>query len=259
MVDSAPDAEPPDGLLGGRLRLYQPSSGHRAGTDAVMLAAAARNAQGLIIDMGAGVGTAGLAVALGAPAATVRLVEIDPALAELARRNILLNGLQTRATCFCADLLSPASRRAAGLVDAEAELVLSNPPFYAAERVRSSPDAARRLAHVAPVANSQIEEFLSRWLRACVAHLAPHGRLLLIHRANAIGELLAGLQGRAGAIRLLPLHPRADQPATRLLVSAVKGSRATPTLLPPLVLHEADGRFTALAEAIHRGEASIGL
>ena len=135
-----------DRLLGGQLRLRQFTDGHRAGTDAVLLAAACGEPEGLALDIGAGSGAAGLALALRAPRVTLRCVEIDPGNAELARQNIALNGLDARAACIEADVLSPKARRAAGLQDASAALVLTNPPFFEAGRIRLSPNAARALA-----------------------------------------------------------------------------------------------------------------
>ena len=136
---------------------------------------------------------------------------------------------------------------------------MTNPPFFDAARVRLSPDGARARAHAGPAHGASDEPFLARWLRACTALLAPGGQLVVIHRADALKGLLLAFAGRAGGVRLLPVHPRADQPAIRLLAAATKGSRAPLTLLPPLILHQADGRFTAQADALHRGEATLAL
>ncbi|MBV9702324.1 MAG: methyltransferase, partial [Methylobacteriaceae bacterium] len=78
-----------DRLLGGRLILLQPARGHRAGTDAVLLAAAvADRRETLIIDVGAGVGTAGLAVTLRQPESELVLIDNDPTIAVFARHNL---------------------------------------------------------------------------------------------------------------------------------------------------------------------------
>ena len=105
-----------DAFLGGRLLLRQPAEGHRCGTDAVLLAAAApADFAGLAIDVGAGVGAAGLALAVARPGARIGLLENDPFIAGLARANLLQNGSQDRGHVLEADLLSKASRRGAGL------------------------------------------------------------------------------------------------------------------------------------------------
>ena len=257
-MTEAPAGEPPgvaaDAFLGGRLRLRQPPAGHRSGTDAVLLAAAAPgDFSGLAIDAGAGVGAAGLALAIARPGARAGLLENDPFLAALARENLLQNGLMDRVHAVEADLLSPASRRAAGLCDESADLVISNPPFLDPGRARLSPDPWKRRAHAMPVAGPAA---LCAWIAAAMALLAPGGSIILIHRPEALPLLLGSLAARAGGITVLPVYPRQEAPAGRVLVRAKKGSRAPLTIAPPLVLHEGN-RFTPAAEAIHRGASLI--
>ncbi|MGV6872662.1 tRNA1(Val) (adenine(37)-N6)-methyltransferase [Pseudochelatococcus sp. B33] len=242
-----------DRLLGERLRLLQPRRGHRAGTDALLLAATVPEGfAGHAADLGAGVGTVGLAAAALAPAARVTLVERDAQALDLAARNIGLNGLAGRVSTVAVDLFSPAGRRDAGLRES-ADLVLTNPPFHDEGQVRRSPDAARRAAHV--LSGGTLDD----WLRACADVARPGGAVVVVHRADALQELLAGFEGRFGAVTVRPVHPHADQPAVRVLVAGIKGSRAPLSLLPPVVLHEADGRFTAAVAAINRGEARIAI
>jgi tRNA1(Val) A37 N6-methylase TrmN6 len=244
-----------DHLLGGRLVLRQPARGHRAGTDAVLLAAATAAETGVLVDAGAGVGTAGLIVALRAPGLSCTLVDKDPFAVALAQENLVLNGLAGRGTAITADFLSAPSRRNAGLADASADHLITNPPFHLAGRTRISPDALKARAHVAAIEAG--EKPLVSWLAAANALLVPGGTLVMIHRADCLAAVLAAAEGRFGALAILPVHPRHERPATRILVRGRKGSRAPLRLLPGLVLHEENGRFTALAEAIHRGTALI--
>jgi tRNA1(Val) A37 N6-methylase TrmN6 len=243
-----------DHFLGGALALRQPTSGHRSGTDAILLAATVGGASGSLIDLGAGVGAAGLAVAAKLPGVNVTLVEIDPVLADIATDNIARNGLGGRVRAVACDALSAAARRTASLDDATADVVISNPPWLTPGRARISPDARRALAHVA-----RADDGAAGWLRAAAALLRPDGRMAMIHRADALAELLAGCAGRFGDLSVLPVHPRADAPAIRLIVAGRKGSRAPTRLLPGLALHDADGAFTPRAEALMRGAARLDL
>ena len=219
-----------DGFLDGRLRLRQSAAGHRAGTDAVLLAAATpQDQQGLILDVGAGAGAVGLMAALRAPAASVGLVEIDPESCALGRENVVANNLDARVSVYEADVLSAKSRRAAGLIDEKAALVLTNPPFHEAGRVRVTPDAAKARAHVASAP-------LADWIRACLALLAPGGAFAMIHRADALAECLAAIEGRLGGVSIEPVHTRADAPATRILLRGVKGSKAPLSILEAIVV-----------------------
>ncbi|GEP05761.1 tRNA1(Val) (adenine(37)-N6)-methyltransferase [Methylobacterium oxalidis] len=243
----------PDLVLGGRLRLHQPPRGsHRAGTDAVLLATLFRPRPGsVILDLGASSGLVGLACALRAPESRVVLVEREPALADLARRNIAENGLEDRVEVREADILAPAAvRREAGLVPDSADVVLTNPPFLEAGRHRPSPRDGKASAH------SFEAGALEAWLRTCADVARPGGRLGLIHRADALPACLDALGNRFGSLRVRPVHARAERPAIRVLVAGTMGSRGPFRLLPPLVLEEADGRFTPENAALHRGEGA---
>lgn len=239
-----------DAFLDGRLMLRQPARGHRAGTDAMLLAAAVpADFRGRVDDVGAGVGAAGLALATRCPGARVRLIENDPAVVALAAGNIAANRLASRAVVLEVDVLATAARREA-IGDSRADLVVSNPPFYDAAAFRVSPDAGRRAAHV------MAEGGLAAWVGACLDLLAPKGSLVVIHRAETAPALVDALGGARG-LALLPVHARAGRDASRVLLRLVKGSRAPFRLAAGLVLHEEDGRFTAEAERLHRGEAAL--
>ncbi|SOR29240.1 putative S-adenosyl-methionine-dependent methyltransferase [Methylorubrum extorquens] len=241
----------PDAFLGGRLRLRQPPRGaHRAGTDAVLLARLLAPAPGATLyDLGAATGAVGLAVARLCEAGRVVLVERDPDLVALARENAAANGLDARVAVIEADILAPgAQRRAAGLEPDSADIVLTNPPFFEEGAHRPFPVPQKASAH------SFAAGGLDLWLRTCADLLRPGGRLGLIHRADALPACLDALRGRFGDCAVRPVHGRADRPAIRVLVAAVKGSRAPFRLLPPLVLQDEAGRFTPEAEALHRGE-----
>lgn len=243
-----------DRFLDGRLTIEQPAKGrHRAGLDAVLLAAAVPpSAEGLLVDLGAGVGTAGLAAATRAPGLAVRLAERDDEALRLAALNIARNGLADRVEAVAVDLLGPAKAREAALGREGAAHVICNPPFFGAREVRPSP-TARAEAHVLAVGG------LDDWLRVAAATLRPRGRLALIFKGDGLAEILAGLAGRFGAAAITPIHPRDDAPAHRLLVTAIKGSRGAPHVLPGLVLHPAGSNaYLPRAEAVLRGRAGLG-
>jgi tRNA1(Val) A37 N6-methylase TrmN6 len=242
-----------DRLLAGRLALRQPVRGHRAGTDAILLAAAApADFAGRAVDVGSGVGAVGLALALHSAQARVRLVEIDPEMAQAARHNIALNGFAARIDVIEADMLARRSVRvAAGIAGGDADLVLTNPPFAEDGSGRASPDLKRAKAHV--MARGALDD----WIKACADMLRPRGTLIVIHRADALPALLDAMHRRFGAVTVLPVYPRAGAPAVRILVRGVKGSRAPFSIGLGLILHEADGRFTEQAESLHRGERHL--
>ncbi len=241
-----------DAVLGGKLRLRQPLSGHRVGHDAILLAAATGGASGEhAIDLGAGVGAAGLALAVRIAGLKVTLAEIDKALCALAADNARLNGLDERVTALACDVEDKDALAACGLSPGCADRVLMNPPFRDASRQNVSPDPRRRLAHAAAPG------LLPRWVASAAMLLRPQGVLTLIWRADALADVLVALKSEFGRIAVLPVLPRAGAAAIRILVRAVKSGAGGRRDYPALVLNDALGKSTAAAEAVLRGGEAL--
>ena len=249
-----PAAVTDDAFLGDRLYILQPSSGYRAGIDAVLLAASVTDgpAEPTILDCGSGVGTVGLCVAVRCPDARVTLIEREPVPVDPARRNIDRNGLQTRVSITPGDVTSPAQKPDAPSLPAESfDHVLANPPYHDDTGGTPARDPLKRASHAMPA------HTLDSWVRFAARMSRPGGRLTLIHKADALPALLAALEYRFGGITVTPIHPYADKPAGRVLVSGIKGSRAPLELRPPVVLHETGGAFTPYVGRILRQGAPL--
>ena len=240
-----------DAVLGGRLRLRQPNRGHRVGHDAIVLAAATGARAGeQVVDLGAGVGGAGLALAARVAGLNVALVEIDEVLCGLAAENIKFNQFAERVRAVHADAENVTGLAAAGLAAGSVDRVLMNPPFNDPSRQNVSPDPRRRLAHVAAPG------LLARWAATAAALLKPQGTLTLIWRADGLGEVLAALKGAFGGVGILPVLPKEGAVAIRVLVRAVKGGKGAEVTYPALMLNDSSNKPTAAAEAVLRsGEA----
>jgi tRNA1(Val) A37 N6-methylase TrmN6 len=256
MAEGAPEAEIAttcDGFLGGQLQLCQPARGHRAGHDAILLAAATAAQPGdRVVDFGAGVGTAGLALAWRVKAIALTLVEIDPRLAALARDNAGANGIAAKVVGM--DISSPAEIFAtAGLPPDGADVVLMNPPYNDATRHRASPDAARAVAHVATSAT------LQTWIHSARRLLRSGGALTLIWRGDGLCEVLAALEKGFGSIAVLPVHGDPAKPAIRIVVRAVKGGRAPAAIYPGINLRDATGAPDPYMEEVLAGKATLSL
>jgi tRNA1(Val) A37 N6-methylase TrmN6 len=244
-----------DAVLDGRLRLRQPSRGHRVGHDAILLAAAtAANKGEHAVDLGAGIGAAGLALASRVDGLRVTMVDIDPALTDLAADNAARNGLASRVNAISLDVGAPARVfAAAGLNPGSADRVLMNPPFHDLTRQKPSSHAGRRLAHASSPA------LLKIWIAAAARLLSARGVLTLIWRADGLADVIASLERGFGGVGVMPVHPKPDAPAIRVLVRAAKQSRAPLTIYPGLILNDADGRPAAVADAVLRGRLTLPL
>ena len=234
-----------DEVLRGRLRVLQPRRGYRLSVDPLLLADFAARSCGRgprrVCDLGAGVGVLGLALLRAVPAATGLLVELQPRLCDLARRNVELNGLAGRVETHEGDLRH-LPRRFHGRFD----LCVSNPPFRPVGAGHPNPDPEKALANV------ELACSLADLAAAARRLLEPRGRLALVHDATRLPEVLGAMSAAGLRPELLRLvHPRAGEPATRLLAVCRRVARPGPLRIePPLVLHEADGRFTPETAAI---------
>jgi tRNA1(Val) A37 N6-methylase TrmN6 len=242
-----------DAFLGGKLHLRQPKSGHRAGHDAMLLAAATPARSGdRVVEFGAGVGAAGLAVAKRVAGIKLVLVEIDERLAELARGNAVSNAIA--ADLIVLDVTSgPGAFETAGLSVDSVDVVLMNPPFNDSARHRASPDKARASAHVATPAT------LESWVHASRRILKSGGVLAMIWRADGIAEVLAALDRGFGSLAIVPVHAEATSPAIRLLVRAIKGGKAPTRIEPALILNDEFARPNQKAQDILAGKGILPL
>ncbi len=235
-----------DALLGGRIVIRQPRQGARVAVDSLLLAAALDAKAGArALELGAGVGAVTLCAAVRLEEVSFTGLEREASLVRLARENAACNRLQDRCRFVQGDVADPPPAiRAAAPFD----LVFFNPPYLAAGRADAPPDPLRRRAFV------EEESMLGHWIRTAHELLAARGRLVLIHRADRLDEIITLLRPRRhfGAISVLPVQPRSEEPARRVIVWARKNARGPFTLLPALCLHEDDGRFTAEAERILR-------
>jgi tRNA1(Val) A37 N6-methylase TrmN6 len=257
-----------DAFLGDALAIYQPAEGYRAGLDAVLMAAACGATVGQharVLDVGAGVGVAGLCVARRVSDAHVTLVEREPALADLARRNIDRNGLQDRARVVELDVAAGGAVVHRARVEARAEVppdgarvlpgafthVIANPPYFA--HGHGTAPSARLKAASHQMAGGDLDA----WFRFIATAASRDGVATMIHRAEALGVLIDGIGQRFGALRVLPLYPRAGDAAHRVIVQGRKGSRAPLTLLPGVALHGEGHAFIERIDAVLRGGAAL--
>ena len=237
-----------DSLLGGKVIFYQPAEGYRAAIDPVLLAAAVPARAGdHVLDLGAGAGAASLCLARRVPECRVTGLEIDPALVSIARTNAAENGFGDRIAFFAGNVAAPPAELRPGSFDA----VMLNPPYRAEDSGTPSPHAMKQRA------NEEGEADLGVWLGTALEMVKPKGSIVIVHRADRFDEILARLHGKAGEIAILPLWPKAGKPAKRFVLRARKGIRTGATILPGLVLHEVDGKYTAAAEAVLRDGGAL--
>lgn len=245
-----------DRFLAGGFALVQPARGaHRCGSDAILVAAMVpTGTAGHVVDLGAGPGAAGFSVAA-RMGARVSLVDVDAQALGLAGESLALPenaGFAARIALCLADVAGPVSAfEAAGLAAGTVDHVIANPPFFRPGMHRAAPDPDRARARMLGV------DGLAPWLRRAASLLRTDGTLNLILPTELLAEVLAGTEGRFGALDVMPVHPRAGMAADRILVRGVKASRGGLRIAPGIVMHEADGAYSAAARRILRAGEGI--
>ena len=239
-----------DALLGGRVRIAQPANGYRAAIDPVLLAASIPDKGRMnILDVGCGDGGATLCLAWRLGSATLHGLDLRPGAVGRLKEAIAANGFGDRVTAQVHDVGDgPLSD-----LENKFDWVVSNPPFLPAERAdrRDQGDASR----VETLETVPLGSWIDFMLR-CVRH---DGWIAMIHRADRIDDILAGLHGKAGGVVVAPLWPRAGTSAKRVLVHARRNARSPARVHPGLSLHDESGEFTRAARAILSDGAPLDL
>lgn len=240
-----------NGFLGGRVQLWQPLVGYRAGVDPVLLAASIPARAGdTVLELGCGAGQALLC--LGARVADLSLtgVELQAEYADLARRNAAANNQVVEVhQADLAALPDPLKQR-------QFTHVIANPPYYKAGAHSPAADAGRQVALGERTP-------LFEWISTAARRLAPKGYLHMIQRADRLPDMLAGCSGCLGSLEVLPLAPRAGRAAELVILRARKGGRGDFRLHAPLILHqghrhERDGdSYTPEIRAVLREGAAL--
>ncbi len=240
-------------ILRGQVKLLQPRHGFHASSDTVLLATAATPfAQGQVLDVGCGVGSVGLSVALKKSDIKLIGIDIQPEMVALAQRNAVLNGIEERCTFYSGDIGADTALPANGF-----DLVVTNPPFQAEGRHIPASLESKAFAHGEDASGVT----LKKWCKYLHNKLKQGGRMVMIHRADRLDEIIQILTERRwfGGLTILPIHPRQGEPAKRVLVTARKERYAPLVLKSGLVMHEMDGSPTPAASSILEGRDIIHL
>lgn len=217
-----PDDLTYDAFLGGKLHLWQPRKGYRAGVDPVLLAATVPAQAGQrVLELGCGAGAASLCLGARVSGLSLTGVEVHPAYADLARRN------NTAFEVVEADLADmPLALR-----QRQFDHVLANPPYFDRGASIASHDSARETA-------MGEQTPLAKWVEIAAKRLAPKGQAHFIHRAERLPDLIRALPHDMGSIEVLPIAPRIGRTAELIILRARKSGRGAFRLCAPLVMHE---------------------
>jgi tRNA1Val (adenine37-N6)-methyltransferase len=233
-------------LLGGRVIYRQPATGFRSGIEPALLAASVPiRPNEHVLEAGTGAGAALLCLSARVPGVRATGVEIDATMAGLAAANACANGFT--------GIEVIADRIETAVFDRPFDHAIANPPYHPPNGT-ASPDATRETAKRAS------DTLMTTWIGRLSGALRHRGSLTLIVPAGMIPPCLAAMmQYHCPCTDLFPLWPKTGLPAKLVLLRGVKNARTPMRIAAGLVLHNADGSFTAAAQAILSAGAALTL
>lgn len=239
-----------DYLLDKKIRIYQPTDGYRASSDAVLLSAMpngnVKNAK--ILDVGSGTGAISLCLAHRLQNNNVQItgLELQPELVELSNKSAQANNFDF-VKFYHSDIRQKP--KVGDYQPCSYDIVITNPPY--SEHDMPSPKTGKATAH-------NLSNFdLAQWIAFCLKSLKPFGKLYTVNRAEALPDICSYLHGVAGNVEILPVYSKTNQIAKRVIVAAQKDSKTPCKIFPPLVMHDESGKYTAESEKVLRHGMSL--
>lgn len=225
-----------DDFLDGKLKIFQPQKGFRAGSDSVLLAASIPSSiKGKILDVGCGVGTASLCYAFRNQNVKIDGIELHQEMMDLADKNIKENGFQKQITVHQSDIFNKPESIEPNSYD----LVLTNPPYF--KEKGTIKDESRISARIKR--NFSIEN----WIEYCLKMLKPRGYIHLIYPTSDLDHVISCLTNKCGEITIYPLWPKPGIDSKRMIVIARKSVKTPSRLLSGMILHDSKGDYTSKA------------
>ena len=239
-------------VLNRSISLFQAPDGFRTSMDSVMLAAACPIQAGqTVLDLGCGVGSAGLCVLRRVENTTLVGVDIQSDHIELSLKNAKNNDMADRASFICADIRHELKINTF-------DHIICNPPYKraGAHKHSPSPSKAQAMGHLEDSSN------LQSWITRAWHHIKGQGSLTIVHEAEQADSIIHALYSengrrRFGAVEIIPLYPKAATPAKRVLIRAYKHKKGGTILHPGIIMHEVDGSYTKEANDILRHMAPL--
>jgi len=224
------------------ISMIETRSGQLFGTDAYLLSAFVPPARGKAVELGAGSGIISLLCAGRGRFGHIDSVEIQPEMADLARRNVALNGLGERISVVNADLREYRGK---------ADVVFANPPYMKNGAGVENPDGIKNASR------REIFGGISDFTACAARLLGSGGTFACVWRPERLSDLIVSM--RACGIepkRLITVYPRAEaRPCLVLCEGRKGGGEGSLFMAPPFILNLENGEMTGDCKYVYeRGE-----
>ena len=239
------EAERIDDLLTHEMKIIQSHEVFCFSMDAVLLARfASAPKRGRVLDMCTGNGAIPLIMTTRTPEAVFDGIEIQERLYDMARRNVLLNRLESRVTMHHGDVKEAVELFGYGVFD----VITCNPPYMPAS------SGEKNINEHFAIARHEILLSLDDVLRVGSKLLKNGGKLALVHRSTRLVEIILlmrqyGLEPK----RMRLVYPRRDAEPNMVLIEGMKGGKPELRIQPPLIVYENGEEYCEELQEIYFG------
>lgn len=237
------DDETLEDLQLNNLFLIQKKESFRLGMDAVLLSGFAKARPGdCIVDLGTGTGIVAILLSAKTQAGRIIGLEIQPELADMARRSVEGNGLSHRISIEVMDIREAASHLPAGKHD----VVVTNPPYTKWGGGLVNPDESKAISR------HEILCTLEDVVKTAAFLLRYHGEFYMVHRPDRLCDIMVEMRkNQLEPKELRMICPRAGDPPSLLLIKGIRNGSSGMKLLAPLYIYDADGGYSSELKSIY--------
>lgn len=242
------EGETVDAICEGRFKILQRANGYRFSIDAVLLSSfAGMTESDRLLDLGTGSGILAVMLAGAGRCMYAVGIEIQEELADMARRSVLINGLQGRVEILHGDVGRIETLISPGTFDA----VVANPPYRKMKSGRINPDRQKA------VARHEIRATVGDFIGAASCALKKSGRVSIIYPAVRMVELISRMRSaRLEPKRMQIVHSHKGSAGEFVLVEGVKGGGEELEIMPPVFIYESRGVYSGEVAAMLSGRPS---
>ena len=235
-----------DNFLDGKIKLYQPKKGYRAGTDAVLLAASVKEYDGCsILDAGSGVGVISYCLAYRCKNIHLIGIEKNKDYHQLAKNSLKLNKLISKVKFINKDFNE--------IFDMKSDIIVSNPPWF---RKKSTLISNNHLLNEAKIESINLDQ----WISKVINNLKDKGEYYTIFPYNRIKEIIQILKKYFGIIKIYPISSFREKPPDKAIIYAKKMIDRHECLeFDKIVIHKNDKTFTKNINEVLRKGSSLSL
>ncbi len=225
------------------LKIIQNKKKFCYGIDAVLLSwfADARHSD-RVIDLGTGTGIIPILMTESTKAADFTALEIQSESADMARRSVILNNLDSKIKIIEGDIRHVQDIFAPNSFN----VVTSNPPYMNPETgIHNNSDALA-------IARHEILCNLEDTIKAASYLMKSPGKFFLVHRPSRLAEIFSLMQKyRMEPKRLQLVQPAAGKAADIVLIEARKGAKPGLKIEPVFSVYETPGVYSAEIDHIY--------